>query len=360
VLLQRLKQKLDGYERECICDQGLASEVQPFFKYVRSDLTGSLQKFEDVQAADKARGRRSMLKFLYFWYRLFPNYKFILVGLASVLMLAAICLQPVPFLVGPTTLSHHWRIAFWLVSVVALVVTFGLFHRTCYEQHRFRILVQALGKLFPNQELGISNRQLVLLLAKASESVANLTMVPCAMVFLIYASHLHPLAGVPMAEELLVLLGLSLLTMLYAYTRLRSATLAARAAVVDAYEQEKADAVRLMARLKSYADGEQPWQDDESSLIEGLKRLLRGAGTTPSNTLEKMGERIKERAFRYRLCGYLESLIRRDQTFVEQLGGMRTGVLAPLLTNPVTAALMIPIGGAGGLSVIEWVVSNAR
>jgi hypothetical protein len=26
----------------------------------------------------------------------------------------------------------------------------------------------------------------------------------------------------------------------------------------------------------------------------------------------------------------------------------------------VTAALMIPIGGAGSLSVIEWIVSNAR
>ena len=66
------------------------------------------------------------------------------------------------------------------------------------------------------------------------------------------------------------------------------------------------------------------------------------------------------RAFRDRLCEYLKSVIGRDQSFVKQLGENRTGVLAPLLSNPVTAALMIPIGGAGSLSVIEWIVSNAR
>ena len=358
--LQRLREKLANYDRDLICEQGLASEVQPFYEYIRGDLTNSIERSEDVQAGGKADGGRSVLRFLHFWHRLFPDYRFILVGFVSALMLAAICLQPVPFLVGPTTLSYHWRLVFWLVSVVALLVTFSLFHRTCYEQHRFRMLVEALEKLVPNQELGISNRQLVTVLAKASEPVANLTMVPSAMVFLIYASHLHPLGGVPMAEELLVLLGLSLLVMLYAYTRLRSATLAARAAVLDAYEKEKTDAVRLIARLQSYADAEQPCQDDESTLVEALKRLLRGAGTTPSNALREMEVRIKEPMFRFRLCGYLQSLIQRDQIFVKQLGEMRTGVLAPLLTNPVTAALMIPLGGAGGLSVIEWIVSNAR
>jgi hypothetical protein len=358
--LQRLREKLANYDRDLICEQSLASEVQPFYEYIRADLTSSIERSEEVQKARKADGGGSILKFLHFWYRLFPSYKFILVGLVSVVMLAAICLQPVPFLVGPTTFSYHWRVVFWLVSVIALLVTFSLFHRTCYEQHRFRILVEALEELVPNQELGISNRQLVAMLAKASEPVANLTMVPSAMVFLIYASHLHPLGGVPMAEELLLLLGLSLLAMLYAYTRLRGAALAARAAVLDAYEREKTDAVRLIARLQSYADAKQPWQDDESTLIEALKRLLRGAGTTPSDALREMAVRIKEPIFRFRLCGYLQSLIQRDQTFVKQLGEMRTGVLAPLLTNPVTAALMIPLGGAGGLSVIEWIVSNAR
>ena len=282
------------------------------------------------------------------------------VSLVSVLMLIAICLQPVPFLVGPTTLSYGWRVALWLVSVGALLVTFSLFHRTCYEQHRFRKLVHQLQELIPNPDLGVSNRQLALVLAKASEPVTNLTIVPCALVFLIYASHLHPLGGVPMAGELSALLGFSLLTMLYSYTRLRGAAMATRAAVLDAYRKEQADASRLMARLKSYADGPQPLQDDQASLVEGLQQLIRGSSTTPTYGLQEIEERIKDQPFRRGLCGYLNSVIRRDRTFVQQLGEIRGGVLAPLLTNPITAALMIPIGGASALTAIEWIVSNAR
>ena len=64
--------------------------------------------------------------------------------------------------------------------------------------------------------------------------------------------------------------------------------------------------------------------------------------------------------FRQGLRDYLASVIQRDQTFVQQLGEIRGGVLAPLITNPITAALMIPIGDASGLSVVEWIVSNTR
>jgi hypothetical protein len=130
--------------------------------------------------------------------------------------------------------------------------------------------------------------------------------------------------------------------------------------VVDAYEKEQADASRLMARLKSYSDGVHPLQDDENSLIDDLKRLVSGTSTTPSEACQELTTRIKEKKSRDDLCDYVESLIRRDETFVKQVGGMRSGVLAPLLTNPVTAALMIPIGGASGLTVVEWMVSNAR
>jgi hypothetical protein len=236
-----------------------------------------------------------------------------------------------------------------------------VFHRTSYEQHRLRRLVDGLRQLVPNRGLGVSNRQLALLVATGSKPVANLTLVPCAMVFLIYASHLHALGGVPMAGELSVLLAFSLVAMLSAYTRLRGAALAARAEVVDAYTQEQANAARLIARLKSYADRKHPLQDDEESLVDDLRCLIRGTSTIPTNiappTIEK---RIRQPAFREALCGYLESLIQRDRTFVQQVGEIRTGVLAPLLTNPVLGALMIPVGGASGLTIIEWLVSNAR
>jgi hypothetical protein len=113
-------------EIQCNCDRAPADGyIARMFEFASKPerptlpVHNNLRRSEDVQAAQKADGGTSMLKFLHFWYRLLPNYKFILIGLVSFFMLAAICLQPVPFLVGPTNLSYHWRIASWLVSVVA-------------------------------------------------------------------------------------------------------------------------------------------------------------------------------------------------------------------------------------------------
>jgi hypothetical protein len=345
---------------ECLSNPDFAIEVQPFAEYLSRDLTTPNRHSKDVSPDRKSVLRHWILKVLHFLDRRLPHYGFILVGVATFCMLLAICAQPVPFLVGPATLSYGWRVVFWIVSVAALLVTFSLFHRICYEQHRFRMLIQQLQALIPNPDLGISNRQLVLVLSKASEQVANLTIVPCTLVFLIYASHLNPLGGVAMAGELAVLLGFSLLTMLFSYTHLRGAAIAARSAVLEAYRKEETEASRLMARLESYAHGTEPLQDDEDSLVLGLEQLIGGSTTTPTNACQGIAKRIREQTFRQGLCDYLASVIRRDQTFVQQLGEIRGGVLAPLLTNPVTAALMIPIGGASGLSVVEWIVSNTR
>jgi hypothetical protein len=345
---------------ECNCQLVYAVEVRPFAKYFHRDLTSPNQFSKEAYPDQKSFLGRWILKCWHFGARRLPHSGFLGVGLATLFMLLAICLQPVPFLVGPGTLSYGWRVVFWFINVGALLVTFSLFHRTCYEQYRFRMLVQELQALVTNPNLGISNRQLVLVLSKSSEPVANLTIVPCAMLFLIYASHLNPLGGVPMAGELALLLGLLLVTMLYSYTHLRRAAIAARSAVLEAYRKEITDAARLKARLQSYADGTQPLQDDEDSLVHELELLIAASSTTPTDVCQRIAKNIKEKAFRHGLREYLESLIQRDKTFVQQIGEIRGGVLGPLLTNPITAALMIPIGGASGLSVVEWIVSNAR
>jgi hypothetical protein len=345
---------------ECNCQLVYAVEVRPFAKYFHRDLTSPNQFSKEAYPDQKSFLGRWILKCWHFGARRLPHSGFLGVGLATLFMLLAICLQPVPFLVGPGTLSYGWRVVFWFINVGALLVTFSLFHRTCYEQYRFRMLVQELQALVTNPNLGISNRQLVLVLSKSSEPVANLTIVPCAMLFLIYASHLNPLGGVPMAGELALLLGLLLVTMLYSYTHLRRAAIAARSAVLEAYRKEITDAARLKARLQSYADGTQPLQDDEDSLVHELELLIAASSTTPTDVCQRIAKNIKEKAFRHGLREYLESLIQRDKTFVQQIGESRGGVLGPLLTNPITAALMIPIGGASGLSVVEWIVSNAR
>jgi hypothetical protein len=52
-----------------------------------------------------------------------------------------------------------------------------------------------------------------------------------------------------------------------------------------------------MARLKSYADGPQPLQDDQASLAEGLQQLIRGSSTTPTYGLQDIEERIRTNRF---------------------------------------------------------------
>jgi hypothetical protein len=355
------EEKQASNEQQCGCNLKFAREVQPFVDYVRCDLANPSCPSERAQPEENTVAWKSTLKIQRFLRRRFPDDRFMLVGAVLGTMFLAICIQPVPFLVGPTTHSYGWRIALWLVSVGALVVTFSLFHRTCYEQYRFRKLIEGLGKLVPQADLGVSNRQVAFLVAEGSKPVANLTIVPCALVFLIYASHLHALGGVPMAGELSVLLGLSMLVMLYAYTRLRRAALATRAEVVNAYIQEQADAARLITRLKSYADGNEPMQDDEESLVDELKTLIRATSTKPGKVPPgTIKARIKKQEFRKGLCDYLEAMIQRDGKFVKQVGEIRTGVLAPLFANPVLGALMIPVGGASGLTLLEWLVSNAR
>jgi hypothetical protein len=62
---------------------------------------------------------------------------------------------------------------------------------------------------------------------------------------------------------------------------------------------------------------------------------------------------ISDRSFAAELQPFVE-YFRRDLT------SPVTAVRAPLLTNPVTAALMIPVGVASGLTTIERIVSTAR
>jgi hypothetical protein len=44
----------------------------------------------------------------------------------------------------------------------------------------------------------------------------------------------------------------------------------------------------------------------------------------------------------------------------EEIGNYREGVLAPLIASPIFNALLIPVGGAGGVSRAAWIVSLLR
>lgn len=221
--------------------------------------------------------------------------------------------------------AYAVRVLRWMVEGAALLITFLLFHRICYEQYRFRKLVGDLEALVI-ENTGLSNRQLVVLIAEASEPVASLSFLPCALTFLIFLSHLRPFGGVPFTMEMSLVMFVGLGTLTYAYAKLRAAALGCRAAVRAEYKKQQVDAARLEARLKSYLTDAGPLHPD----------------------------------FRERWCGYLEQTIKPNTEIMDQLGEIRSGMLAPIAINPIVSALMIPVGGAGGLSLIQWLITQAR
>jgi hypothetical protein len=103
-------------------------------------------------------------------------------------------------------------------------------------------------------------------------------------------------------------------------------------------------------------------QDNESSLVVELEEFLkRNTTTLPEHDLTLVDERALRRAgFRERLCNYLEQTIKRNAEIIDQLGEIRSGMLAPIAINPIVSALMIPVGGAGGLTLIQWLITQAR
>ena len=337
-----------------------APDIQPFAEYVNRDLT------KPPIVADESKERlpayRALAEGIFkFVNRRFPNLEFILVGIVAFSMLIALCLQPVPFLVGPETHAYAMRVLRWIVEGVALLVTFALFHRVCYEQYRFRMLVEDLEALIA-KDTGLSNRQLVVLIAEASEPVANLSLLPCALTFLIFLSHLRPLGGVPFAMEMSLVMFVGLGTLTYAYAKLRAAALRCREAVRAEYKKQQVDAARLETRLKSYLTDAGPLQDNERSLIVELKEFFeRNTTILPEKGLGMPDKKtLSHSSFRERLCDYLEQTIRRNTEIIEQLGEIRSGMLAPIAINPIVSALMIPVGGAGGLTLIQLLITQAR
>jgi hypothetical protein len=202
----------------------------------------------------------------------------------------------------------------------------------------------------------------VVLIAEASEPVANLSFLPCALTFLIFLSHLRPLGGVPFTMETSLVMFMGLGTLTYSYAKLRAVSLRCRAAVRTEYKKQQVDAARLATRLKSYLTDAGPVQDDECSLIVELKHFFEWSSTIlpePGLTLPDK-KALSRPDFRERLCDYLEQTIKRNSEIIDQLGDIRSGMLAPIAINPIVSALMIPVGGAGGLSLIQWLITQAR
>jgi hypothetical protein len=334
----------------------LGLEITPFAKFaartlsMKPDLVEIYPKLQPVW--------QFVMKPARWLDRRLPTWHFAVGGVILLLLVIAICSAPTAYLLGPETLSTFWRTVRWLVETLALLVICAVFHRVCYEHYRFRELTRELVPLI-NERVALSNRQLVVLLAQASTQIANLALTPAALLFLIYLSHFPFLGGAPLTFEMLCLLLTPLGILAYSYARVRGAALGAAEEVKSAYNREASDADRFIVRLQSYVKGDRPLQDDEVSLEGDLQKLIENSSTSDAPDKLRPGD-LRSAAIRNQCIAYLNALRNRNRAFVESLAGVRDGLFAPLIANPIIAALVIPLGGASGLNLIQWLVSFVR
>ena len=334
----------------------LGLEIAPFAKFVARDLSMGPRIVAIYPKISSFL--ETFVKPMQWLDRRLPSWSFILVGVIVAPITIAICSNPTAYLAGPETLSTFWRTTRWLVETCALLVIGAAFHRVCYEHYRLRQLIKELVPLI-NERVAFSNRQLVVFLARASTPIANLALTPAALLFLIYLSHLPFLGGAPLTPEMLCLLLAALGVLAQSYGRLRSAALGAAEQVKSAYNQEASDATRFAVRLQSYVKRNRPVQDDETSLERGLQKLIENSSTSDAPSKLRPGD-LRSAQIRNQCIEYLNRLEQRNRALVESVSEVRDGVFAPLISNPIVAALIIPLGGAGGINLIQWLVSFVR
>jgi hypothetical protein len=329
-------------------------EVTPFVEFVARDL--SLKPWI-IQIYPNKFGQ-PFIKPVQWIDRRFPTLRFTVLAAILFFLMSAVCLHPTAYLLGPETISTLWRTTRWLVESTALLVIFLVIHRVCYEQFRFRKLIEGLAGLI-EVPAALSNRQLLILLAEASTPIANLALTPGALLFLIYLSHLPFFGGAPLSFELVFFLLVALGILAYSYVLVRNAALDAAERVKSAYQQDTTDAIRFGVRLQSYVKRDRPLQDDEASLERDLQKLIERSSTLDTSSKLRPGD-LRSDQVRNQCAEYLKALEGRNREYVESLSGIRDGLFAPLIANPLVAALIIPLGGASGLNLIQWLVSFVR
>jgi hypothetical protein len=132
--------------------------------------------------------------------------------------------------------------------------------------------------------------------------------------------------------------------------------------VVSQYEHENLTAKRLNARLASILDGVGPLQDD----LESTAWLINEFATQSSNvsfsptrariTPEDLGDKTKRQVVR----DYLAAVIARNETILFFDSRSPIGSLFSACVSSIPGALLIPVGGAGGLSLLEYIVNQVR
>jgi len=121
-------------------------------------------------------------------------------------------------------------------------------------------------------------------------------------------------------------------------------------------------AKRLVARVSSVVKGEKPLQDDlvsTATLLNELASHNSNLGAPETRTRIEPGD-LESEEIRKPILIYLDALIRRNEQILSGVEDLRSGALSPFALTSMLGALLVPVGGVGGLTLLEAFVNQVR
>jgi len=254
--------------------------------------------------------------------------------------------------------TRWYRVIISLVRMALMVVVVSW---TCSEQWKFKVLVEKLLRSVGEQS-GLQDRQIVSVVAERSNEVSHLSWKPCVLIFLFYVAHLRVFAGPPFdLFHWIVFVGL-LTPVCIVFFLLSTTALTARRKVVSQYQNEIYSARRLNARIASIVKGDTPIQDDLDSTASLINRFA--SASSHVFTLLSRGKilpaDLRDATTRTAIRDYLSMVIARDETILSAIHELRSDALSPFAVSSILGALLVPLGGAGGLTLLQYIVSQVR
>jgi hypothetical protein len=291
----------------------------------------------------------------------FKNWLYVAVLVAAIVLLAFHLFYNPDFegLVGPELRNPIWRWYRVVVALLGLGLIVAVVVWICSEQLKCRDLIRNLLASIGHRT-ALTDRQILIVVASKSDVIARLSWLPCILLFLLYVAHMRVFVGPPFTLGHLVLLAGSLVAVLLAFDALRAEAAKAKDAVVRQYEQEILTATRLEARLASVVSEDAVVPENLNTTAALLNKFAAQNSTSNLTKPSLTAADLLKSETRKSMAAYLQATIKRNKETLALVGELKSGALAPLALSPILGALILPIAGGGGLTLLELLVRTVR
>ena len=294
------------------------------------------------------------------WYK-FSVFSILLIGTFLSLILYVYYNPDFQGFLGPETrdLALRWiRVG---VSIVSLFILVMVVAAVCRLQLKSRRLIYDLSKMIGKRSV-MSDRQTIVVIADKSDPVTQLCWVPCIMLFILSVAHMRAINGAPATLSHFVL-GATLLagTFLTAIL-LSAAVVSAKRRVTREYEREIVAATRLESKILTITTVPQTVPDEGGLLVDELVGFAkRNSGALQIDEARLKGADVGIPADELtKALEYVRAIRERNQHILNFVPELRSSSFLPIAIAPALGAFLIPIGGVGGLTVLELAVRLLR